>query len=536
MLRLLAVVSLVAVSPALAQAPKKATAAEPDAFALAELGRATLAKLKTDGATWLIRQVTGAKTELGVRTTQAGGLVRWDFLAVTGGEEQILATVVARERQWTTRIGDSTQVTRPYEVVLPLPALYWMLARSAPSTFDPAALADPKPIAVTAGSVTYRLPLPPESLSRLDGLEATLTAAAKQAQGDAAKLEELAAQREKLESLRAQVPTLVVDRKTGLVLNSGTARSARVLSEFSFEPSFPQGTFGLPAGQTPEAFSLEEAGASLQLAWNPAWKPGAPEGDLDTVLLNPTTGVFRRIPSVLGVARPGGFLRPRTVALVSEVTGDGAVLPLAVDLMTGENHALGGEAFARGLHLFPTASPDGTQVAVLSVSTTGALESQLQVVDVATGEVKAVGAAADQAFPQWLPKGEGFILMRRVKATAPPLREPLVSQVVRVALDGSATTLLTNATQPLVLPDGKTLLYRDEASREWRRAGLDGKRSVRLFDGLKEHYQPSPSPDGKTLAMMKKGPVPTLELINLATGKAKAVPLPPGLWAYPAWR
>lgn len=535
MLRLLSVLALLSVSPAQAQAPARQASAEaPDAFALAELGRATLARLKTEGATWLIRQATGAKTELGVRTTQAGGLVRWDFLALTGqgSEEQVLATVVARERQWTTRIGDSTQVTRPYEVVLPLPALYWMLARSAPSTFDPTQLADPKPFALTATTVTYRLPVPADTLARLAGLEARLQAAQQQAGGDASRLSELSAQRERLQGLRAQVPSVVVDRRNGLVLNSGTARSARVLSEFSFEAAFPEGTFGLPAGQTPDPLSLEEVGARLQLAWNPAWRPGAAEGDLDTVLLNPTTGALRRVPSVLGVARPGGFLRPRTVSLVSEVTFDGAVLPLAVDLMTGENHALGGEAFARGLHLFPTPSPDGKQVAVLSVSATFAQESQLHVVDVASGEVKAIGAPAEQSFPQWLPKGLGFILMRRVKGAAP---EPTPT-LVRLALDGTATVLVSNATQPLVLPDGKTLLYRDEATGEWRKAGLDGKRSARLFDGLKEYEQPAASPDGKTLAMMKKGAVPSLELISLKDGKARAVPLPPGLWASPAWR
>lgn len=317
-----------------------------------------------------------------------------------------------------------------------------------------------------------------------------------------------------------------VDNATGVVLHAGQAERGLFFSQLevltrrpaSLEPALPEAP---PVGELDSG--------SFAIAWDPMWKPGAPERDTDMVVMHLEQAWQRRVPNRFGLTGQLTFLSPRTQVVVITSMPTGGFRPLWIDLVTGENRLLGDAWGAVPVVLFPVASPDAKRVAVLAQGRE--LTSQLQVIDVATGTVRNVGAPADQAFVNWL-ADDGFVLVRRVRKEGQ--KEPL-SRIVRLTREGKETELVSNATRPVVL-NAKELLFKDLSTGKWNISNLSGKSRRVLGDGLASLFAPTVSPDGKLLLMMEAAPAPEPRLVSPLTGEVKSVPLGRGLWANPQWR
>jgi Tol biopolymer transport system component len=185
--------------------------------------------------------------------------------------------------------------------------------------------------------------------------------------------------------------------------------------------------------------------------------------------------------------------------------------------------------------LFPTLSPDGKTLAVIHKGAgERRLDSRICLVDVKTGQARPLGAPHDMAFPSWLPDGRGLILLVRVPDVA---NNRLVDTIARLDLDGKLTTLRPGS-MPVVLGDGRRILFEDLQTRTWHTCNLEGLDVKPYADGLKGYSFPTPAPDGKRLLMMhfepEKGPVPVV--LPIDAGQGKPATTVPGLWAMPAWR
>ena len=89
----------------------------------------------------------------------------------------------------------------------------------------------------------------------------------------------------------------------------------------------------------------------LLISHNATWQPGMKSGDSDGCLVDVRTGRYRRIPFQGIVTLPGCFLKDRRRAIVSGLDDStGTFGPYEIDLKTGENRRLGGDALAGGTH------------------------------------------------------------------------------------------------------------------------------------------------------------------------------------------
>lgn len=273
----------------------------------------------------------------------------------------------------------------------------------------------------------------------------------------------------------------------------------------------------------------------VMLGHAPFWKPGGPDHDPDAVLLDLASGRVRRIPFEGVAAAPGCFLRGRTGVVVAgmDVVRGGLQL-FTVDLRTGANRPLGGAALDDGITLMPALSPDGKSVAALHKAATGPiLATQVVVIDLATDQVRKVGAPVDGAFLNWLPDGSGFVLLMS-KDADPNTKEP--RRICRMGLDGTVTTLC-DGREPVVLPTRKAIAFQG-ADRGWQMCDLDGANPRPLDTGGGRFSFASASPDDGRLIMIgfggKNGPAPAL--YDLSAQTQQFLTLPPGLWSTPAWR
>ena len=194
-----------------------------------------------------------------------------------------------------------------------------------------------------------------------------------------------------------------------------------------------------------------------------------------------------------------------------------------VDLETGENRRLGGALLASGFTLMPALSPDGSTLAVLHKGAAGRLlETRVCLVDLGTGEARAVGEPHDLAFPSWLPDGKGLVLLLREVADPSDVAGPRTATIARMDLEGRLTRIREGG-MPVLLNDGKTILFQDTKARTWQACGLDGGDPRPYAGGLPGYGFPSPAPDGKRIIMMRfrqgVAPEPTILPIGGSDGK-----------------
>ncbi len=250
---------------------------------------------------------------------------------------------------------------------------------------------------------------------------------------------------------------------------------------------------------------------------------------LDLRLVDLERGRIRRIPTPFADAMVGCFSHDRKSVYVSGLAEDSSLAVLEVNLSTGENRRVGEGELPKGMLMFPTLSPDGTKLAVLELSPD--LQSQIYVVDMATGKATKLGAPMDTAFLAWLDDGQGLVLVHRQMVS---MDLPTENSVAILDMQGQVKILL-KGNNPVLIPGKGRILFEDG---DWKTCDLEGK-DVQLYgDGMPGLDFPAVAPDGQRLIWMrfKKGTMPQPVVQIYGELPVQPLDLGPGLWACPAWR
>lgn len=335
---------------------------------------------------------------------------------------------------------------------------------------------------------------------------------------------------------------LIIDSKNGMIAEYDTAKVSVRISDFHFIDPAPALENEIERvaqmKETWQDFTSDPTTAKpdglMMIGHCISWRPGQPGRDTECLLLNLATGQSRRVPFTGIAAIPGCFVRNRSAVVVSGMEVDqGTVHLYEIDLKTGANLRLGGKTLAVGQTLLPALSPDGrTLAAHFKNGKTKILDTQVALIDLASGEAKLIGEPFDGAFVNWLPDGKGLILLKREYSD---VNKPSINTVCKMDLSGALTPLFKGDC-PLVVDGG--IFFESSESKKWNICDFDGKNPRQVGDGLARRGFPTASPDGKKVIMMAfdpdTGPRPVL--IDLATGKSQSINVSGGLWTSPVWR
>ncbi len=512
----------------------------PDRGALIRAGRATMQRFQTESASWTVTN----ETPMGLRViTEVETTPRMRRIVLMAGSRQgaEFARIIERDGAWyVTQVAAKPGKYRPYEAPLDVPTAYIYLTRADLffATEDNAA-GWGSYAGTEAGIATFRSPLP-EAVRRQ--LEAMIADFGAQARGKPERpvSPEMARALDTMRELLDRGLVTRIEAASGLVLQYGTAQRQTRVTDFRWRDRIEPGDFAIDGRRWDDFTSDPTAGDRDELVMighSAMWRPGIKSHETDGRLLDLKTGRYRRIPFRGAQVLPGCFLAGRTRVAVTglDATGDGAMGLYEVDLKTGENRRLGGEVLAGGFTLFPVLSPDGKTLAVVHKGADERrLDTQVCLVDVETGAARRLGEPHDMAFVSWLPDDRGLIVLVRVPD---PARNRLIDTIARMDLDGKLTNL-REGSMPVLLGDGRRILFKDSQSEDWKTCNLDGQDLRPYADGLKGYGFPAPSPDGKRLLMMRfqpgKAPEPMVLPIDASQGKPATTA--PGLWGMPAWR
>jgi hypothetical protein len=506
----------------------------PDPAALARAGRETIRRFQAESASWTVQNDTpsGIRFITEVETTpQARRIV---LSGEREGRRVELTRVIQRDGAWYVTQPGKAGKYRPYEAALDTPTAYLYLSRSDLFFVTADNIAGLGVyVGTESGIATYRSPLPEPTRRQLETMIADYGAAAR-------RKPELAKGLDRMKGLLERGIETRVDVARGMLVQYGTAERPTRVVDFRWRDRIDPKEFSIDGRKWDDFTADPTAGDRddlVMIGHAGFWRPGMNTPETDGWLLDVKTGRYRRIPFQGGQVMPGCFLAGRTRVAVTglDATGDGMFGLYEVDLKTGANRRLGGDLLGAGMTLFPVLSPDGKTLAVIHK---GADERRLDwricLVDIPSGEARRLGAPHDMAFPSWLPDGRGLILLIRVPDVA---KDRLVDTIARLDLGGKLTTLRPGS-MPVLLGDGRRILFKDSQSDTWHTCNLKGQDAKPYADGLKGYGFPAPAPDGKRLLMMHfqpgQAPVPVVLPIDASQGKPASTA--PGLWAMPAWR
>jgi hypothetical protein len=512
----------------------------PDPATLVKLGQQTIDRLAAGSAEWDTSIEMNGQT-IRVETVWSRGAWKKTLVGVADERRIELFRIVQSGGLWAVwEQGKPFGLYRPYEAPLTFPGAYVMLALSEPLRIINVEMLSQATYDFTARDVaSYHMPLSPAMRRSMEELLAGVERYKDDPKmaGNAQLQARLAGVREKL----AKGIPLKVSLTTGLIEMRQIQDIECRFSNFRWlEAVDPQefqvkkegwADFSKPVMQdkAPEAFAM--------FGYFAAWRPGLKTNVPDAHLLNLDTGDLRRIPYGGMVSMPGCFLKDRSQVVVSgQTTTSGDLGLYKVDLKTGENTPLLGGDGGFAAFLFPTLSPDGSTLALIAMDAKAAASLQFQVwlVDLKTGKPRKLSDPADVCFLSWLPDGSGLILVDRKSVD---MKKPAIGTICRLDLEGKKTPIRPGD-NPLLLGDGKTILFQDAADGLWKTCDLQGG-GVKLFgDGMKNYGFPSLGPDGRRILWMRfggsDGPAPVV--VDIATGAVKEVKHSPGLWSMPAWR
>ena len=512
----------------------------PDLGTLARAGRSTLARLEKQAATWTTTTQLTAGARVLVEVLVSPTMRRTVLSIEAQGRRGEVLRIIERDGSWYATEGRKAGRYRPYEAPFELPTAYFFFGRSEPQfvaegtdlgTFEK----------VSGGMATYRTPLAEPLRQQVTNALGEWDRLLSQQPSRAADPEAKRA-RERMRDLLQKGTATEVEVATGMITRLGAADRQTEFHDFRWLERVPPDALEIGATKWEDFTGDPTAGGTddlLMIAHSGAWRPGMKSGDTDGRLLDLRTGGYRRIPFRGAMSLPGCFLKGRLrVAITGIDPLSGSMGLYEVDLRTGENRRLGGELLASGFTLMPALSPDGKTLAVLHKGTIGRLlDTQVCLVDLETGEARTLGEPRDMAFLSWLPNGKGLVLLHREAADPSDLAGPRTAIIARMDLEGKLTKIREGG-MPMLLNDGKTILFEDTQTRTWQTCGLDGGDVKPYAGGLAGYGFPSPAPDGKRIIMMHfrqgSGPEPTILPIGGSDGKPAITA--PGLWATPAWR
>ncbi len=514
--------------------------APPDAAALARAGHQTAERLEHQAASWTA--ITHLPNDAKVVTKNISTpTMRRTTLTVQVKTQKLPGLqIIARDNCWyVTELGVRTK-WRPFETPFLMHAAYLFLLRGEPRfVLDGPSnrLGDYQ--GTKDGVATFLSPLP--------------AAARKQAEFAVRGLEDVIRQKPALASNPESIRTIEqlrrmlrgidvrIDVARGMFVQLGSPDRQTEIQDFKWLDHVAPDEFATDQYEWEDHSDDPTRGQSedlLMISHNPTWQPGMKSGESDGLLLNVRTGRYRRIPFQGIVSLPGCFSKDRKRVIVSGLDDSGSLQMYEIDLKTGENRRLGGNALAGGSSLMPALSLDGKTVAVIHKKPEGRpLDSQIYLIDLKSGDAKPLGKPTDMAFLSWLPDQQGLLLLKRESADPSNLSLKSTDTIARLGMDGKTTRLLEGG-MPVVLNDGKTVLFKAPSDRSWQTCDLDGK-NVRAFaNGLADYAFPSPAPDGKRIIWMHytRGTAPLPTIIPIGENSGKPAIKAPGLWSLPAWR
>jgi len=503
---------------------------------LAKVGARSVEKLKAGAASWTAVHTMDSGAKVSVNIVADPSRRRTTVAISSNGQDVEIARIVERNGLWYASDQSGDGKYRPFEAPLAIPSTYIFLNRSEPMFFtQPTAFHAGKFLGVSGDIASWDLPLPPVARATLErNLEQIKKL--RDANPEAFKRKDFETAMKTLSDLLEHGERHEVDVRTGVVTRMGTEKMTTRIQEFKFLEKVDVGEF-VVEGKSWTDFTKSPLGGDrsnlVMIGHTSLWQKGQKGGDLNAGILNVTTGEFRRIPFTGSSAIGGSFSKDRSKVYVSGLGNSGVMSLFEIDLQTGANRPIGNAILKSGFILSPVLSPDGkTIVFVHGMQGPGLLTSRIGLLDLATDETRYVGEPFDTGIMSWLPDSTGLIVVERTYEQLDSVGERWVS---RVDLDGRRTRLI-RGDQPVVLGDGKTILY--EADGLWNLCGLDGKNGRLLGDGLRSLGFPAPAPDGKRLLMMRfspdRGPEPIL--LDLVTLEQKSITTVQGVWAMPAWR
>jgi hypothetical protein len=511
-----------------------AWAATPTSADFAAASQRSRARLSKETLEWTVDHGVGNGKTLSVRVVKSGGQSSW---TVASPEFDLpMIRIIERDGVWYVSEGDSRYKCRPHEAPLQLPTFTFLLARSELLLWE-----DPKAelgkLVSTDGQVaTFKQPVAGATANELK--QATKTMRESLPQIPPQSRAEIQARLTTLERRLLEGDDIKLSIADGVVLEQSSTTPTVKVHDLRWNPRLDAKEFVPDPTENWEDRTV--AWKTPPMGWTmighaAAWRPGSPTFDTDAVLLDLNSGSIRRLPYPYGLASPGCFSNDRSKVFVIGTSAFAGMMLFEIDLKTGSNKKVtSAYELESGPLLFPTLSPDGSTVALLSTSAGKVLEAQVWLIDVATGRAKKLGVPFDTSKLSWLPDGRGLIAVSRKKS---PEQEQAV--VCRLGLDGQLTELCQGSS-PVVLGNSPKILFdaRNGDASRWMICDLNGKNAQQLGDGLAKFGFPSPSQDGSQVLMMRfggtDGPKPTI--VNVATGEAKAIPTGPGLWVMPGWR
>jgi WD40 repeat protein len=511
--------------------------AKPDLDRLAKTASQSIEKLRGGAASWTAAHTLDSGARMLVQAIQSGRKQRFIFSVENGGQTIELARLIIRDGFWYASDQGGAGKFRPFEATFQVPSLYLFLTRS-----DVLFLTKPKVLegvpyeGLKDGVATWRSEAPALARQQLEAMIQKVEAIRK---SDPARFEAsgLGKRMQESRDLLDKGFPFAVEVKSGLVVLQGSAKLMSRIENFRWLDRADEREFAVEgktwADHTGDP-TLGERGDLALIGHNGVWQPGAKTGDLELCLVNVKTGAYRRVPYEGSIALPGCFSSDRSRVYVTGQTQDGVLGLFEVDLKSGVNRPLGGNLENPGNLMFPALSPDGkTLVALNTGGGSGFLQSQVVLVDVASGRAKNLGKPLDTAFLSWGPEGKGIVLVsRRLKG----LDQPTEDSIARLDLEGTLTVLRRGG-NPLVLDSAGTILFNDEDG-SWKTCDVDGKNDKPFGDVLARHGFPAVAPDGKRVLMLrfKPGVAPEPVVLSIGSFEAKPIPVSGGIWTLPAWR
>lgn len=516
---------------------------EPDGAELARKGAGSVQRLARETVSWRATHRLRGGVSIQVEVLSSPGKRRWIATAVAAGKSEEAFRLTERDGLWYVVEHDHAGKYRPYEVPFQFPNAYaWILRSDLRCVTTPEqATALGTHEGTSDGIATYRTPLGPEESRQIASTLGQIETALKQAPEGSkrAELDRLAGD---LRDLLDKGVSTRVELQQGLVVARGAAQFRTEVTDFAWREPVAEGDFDVQDRPWEDRTDDPTQGSRNDLAmigYAAAWRPGMPSLDTEGCLIDVTTGRYRRIPFQGFGLLPGCFLKDRRKVIVCGMTGEQAGIGLfEIDLKTGANRRLGGEALAAGCTLFPALSEDGTTLAVLHKGAAmPILDNQVFLVSVETGEARAIGKPFDNAMLSWFPDGKSLLLVSREPGEAP--QKPQVSTICRMDLQGNLTPI-RKGMSPILLKGGSSILYKDQDDSLFYTCDLRGEKATLVADGLKRFAFPSLSPEGERLLITRypdqKAGAPQPVLLRIGERDGTPITMEPGLWAVPVWR
>jgi hypothetical protein len=462
------------------------------------------------------------------------------FGADANGNAANFGTIIERDGVWYVDDLGTKAKYRPYEAPLSIPNVYLIHELARVRFVDEAEVNAMGTCAgVENGVATYRLELAPELREQMRNMLAQLSQATQQNPKilDDPKLREQVRQ---MNDMLKNGVARRVDTNLGITVDMDSAKFRLRVNDFHWldNPSPAElNVEGTKWDDQTTDITTGDRNDLLMISNSALWKPGEPAGDMNACYMDIKSSRLRRIPYHGVQSTVGCFSKDRKKIYVTGFAFDsGSLKPFEIDLASGAQRRLGGDAFNTGMALMPVLSPDGKSLVITHKDPAHGeiLEWQMYIIDIASGASKPLGKPMDTAFYSWLPDQSGFVMVTRDNTD---MNKPSIDTISRIDMAGNITPI-RKGRDPILMDDGKTILYEDPDEHVFKTCDLAGQ-NVKLFgDGYPGHGFARISPEGKRILLMKfdkqHGPMPLIFNIGETTGK----PLTdmPGLWAMPAWK